>query len=83
MIKPSESPAAWAHCNAVVRPALLLAPRNYLQDVGERLAAEGIREAVARHDTATLFDWIVRLIDRQGISNAAAISYVEQHGSAR
>ena len=83
MIRPSESPAAWAHCLAVVRPALLLAPRTYLQDVVERLAAEGIQAAVALRDTATLFGWIVRLIDRQGISNAAAIGFAERHGSAR
>ena len=41
----------------------------------------GIQAAVARHDTPVLFDWIVRLLARQGISNAAAEGYVERHGS--
>ena len=47
------------------------------------MAADGVQAAVDRHDTATLFDWIVRLLDRQGISNAAAIGFAERHGSTR
>ena len=83
MITPLESPAAWERCLAIVRPALLLAPRSYLKDVHDRLAADGIQAAVARHDTPVLFNWIVRLSARQGISNAAAIGFAERHGSAR
>ena len=83
MIRLSESPAVWAHCLAVVRPALMLAPRSYLQDVQDRLASDGIQAAVVRHDTQAVFDWIVRLLARQGISNAAAEAFAERAGSPR
>lgn len=43
----------------------------------------GIQAAIARHQTAVIFDWIVRLLDRQGISNAAAIEFAERNGRAR
>ena len=68
---------------ATVRPALLLAPPTYLRDIRSRIKGEGIRVAVARHETGALYNWIIRLLDRQGISNAAAISFAEQHGGAR
>ena len=74
---------AWDHCIAIVRPALVLAPVSYLDDVCDRLTVEGIQDAVAHHDTATIYDWMIQLIDRQGISNAAAIAFAVAHGSAR
>lgn len=77
----TESPDAWSKCLAVVRPVLLLAPTNFLSDISDRLAADGIQAAVDRHDTPVLFDWIVRLLARQGISNTAAESFIETHGS--
>lgn len=81
MIEPSESREAWRHCLAVVRPALLLAPQSYLRNVCDRLSADGIQAAVARHDTPVIFDWIVRLLARQGISNSAAEAFLERNGS--
>ena len=77
------SQEAWNHCLQVVRPALLLAPTRYLEDIRVRLSADGIQQAVARHDTATIFDWIIQLINRQGISNSAAIAFAASHGGAR
>lgn len=47
----------------------------------DRLAAEGIQMAIARHDTAVIYDWIVRLFARQGISNSAAEAFAERKGS--
>ena len=82
MVKLVASPQTWSTCLKIIRPALLLAPSTYVQTVRDRLAIEGIQAAVARHDTAALFSWIVRLLDRQGISNAAAIEFALRHGSA-
>ena len=76
------SQEAWDHCLRVVRPVLLLAPTTYLDDIRGRLTADGVQDAVTLHDTARIFDWIVKLIDRQGISNSAAISFAASHGSA-
>ena len=72
---------AWAHCSRVLRPVLALAPVTFIDDVAARLAEHGIQAAVAARDSAVLFDWIVALLARQGISNHAAITYAERNGS--
>ncbi len=76
-----DSVAAWQHALQVTRPALVLAPRNFLDDIRERLAASGVVAAVADHNTAAVYDWIVGLLARQGISNHAAEVFSERHGS--
>lgn len=81
MIDLSESPEAWKHCLTVVRPVVLLAPSAYLAEVQDSLAADGIQAAIAQHDTAALYDWIVRLLARQGISNAAAEAFIDRSGT--
>jgi hypothetical protein len=43
----------------------------------------GIQDAVARHDTAPIFDWLVTLISLQGISDAVAFDYDARHGGVR
>ena len=83
MFPELDSPEARLHCLAVIRPALLLAPANYLGDVRERLDAYGIQDAVASHDTAVLFDWFVELLARQGVSNHAAEVFIARNGSSR
>jgi hypothetical protein len=44
------------------------------------LARAGVIEAVRRHDNATLFDWLVRAISYQGVSDAAAGAYLDADG---
>ena len=81
---PTESPldcAAWQHALRVTRPALLLAPVDFLEDIQKRLAAAGVIDAVAARNPAPLFDRIVELLARQGISNHAAELYGERNGS--
>ncbi len=73
--------AAWAHCERVLRPVLALAPTDFLSDVAGRLAEHGVQIAVAARDSSALFDWIVALLARQGVSNHAAITYAERNGS--
>ena len=46
---------AWKHLRAVTRPALTLAPSTYLDEIRANVAADGIPDAVARHDTPWLF----------------------------
>jgi hypothetical protein len=46
------------------------------------LQTEGIVEAIDRHDTATLFDWLVAALSFQGISNRIAYGYMARHGQA-
>jgi hypothetical protein len=55
---------------------------SLIDDVRAELRADGIATAIRRHDTATLFDWLVAALSYQGISNQVAAEYMEQHGSA-
>jgi hypothetical protein len=64
----------------VVHPLLLVSPKSYVADLRSSLAKAGIQKAVAQHDTASIFDWLLNLLQLQGISDAAALSYVAQHG---
>lgn len=71
---------AWKHLEAVTRPALSLAPRDYLDDIRARLVADEIPEAVAEHDTPWLFDWLVGVSQFQGISDANAVAFTAKNG---
>ena len=55
---------------------------SLIDDVRAELRADGIATAIRRHNTATLFDWLVAALSYQGISNLVAAAYMEQHGSA-
>ena len=43
----------------------------------------GISRAVRDHDTPVLFDWLVEALSFQGISDAVAAGYMDQHGNVR
>ncbi len=72
----------YAHLLAVTRPALVLAPPTLLENVTGRLAEAGVIDAVARGDTGPVYDWLMTLVPLQGISDAIAFDYAEQHGRA-
>jgi hypothetical protein len=55
---------------------------SLIHDIRADLRAEGIPSAIQRHDTATLFDWLVAALSYQGISNQVAAEYIERDGSA-
>ena len=78
MISGAASP--WEHAVAVTRPALLLAPADFLDEIAGRLRAAGVQDAVARRESAPLFDFVAALAARQGISNDAAIRFDARHG---
>ena len=71
---------AWKHLTAVTRPGLRLAPPTYLDDIRSNLRANGMPEAVAAHDTAALFDWLVGVSQFQGISDRNAIAFTAKNG---
>src|SRR4029077_2611653 len=53
---------------------------SYLYDIRADL---GISRAVKDHDTPALFDWLIEVLSFQGISDAVAAGYMDQHGSVR
>jgi hypothetical protein len=56
---------------------------SLIDDIRTDLRAEGIPRAIRRHDTATLFDWLISALSYQGISDQVAADYMERHGRAR
>jgi len=56
---------------------------SLIDDIRAELRADGIATAIRRHDTATLFDWLVAALSYQGISDQVAAEYMERHGQAR
>ena len=56
---------------------------SLIDDIRADLRAEGISTAIRRHDTATLFDWLISALSYQGISDQVASEYMERHGRPR
>jgi hypothetical protein len=55
---------------------------TFLDDVRADLQKAGIQNAVAKHDTPRIFDWMLESFSYQGISDQVARNYMRQHGSA-
>ena len=64
----------------VVMVPLRLASPGFLADLEVTMIGNGMRAAVADRDTATIFDWLMGLIQLQGISDASAFAYSATHG---
>jgi len=72
------------HAVRVVHSVCCLAgAASLIDDIRADLRAEGIPTAIRRHDTATLFDWLISALSYQGISDQVAADYMERHGRAR
>lgn len=80
---PSEQTDQWNLFRHVVQPALDLAPSTFVEDIAASLSVAGVQEAVARHNSAPIFEWLLTLFQLQGISDAVAFSYAEKHGPVR
>ena len=53
------------------------------QDFRADLAADGVRTAMRKRDTAAVFDWLIAALSYQGIADQIAYDYMEQHGYVR
>jgi hypothetical protein len=72
------------HAVRVVHSVCCLAgAASLIDDIRADLRAEGIPTAIRRHDTATLFDWLISALSYQGISDQVASEYMERHGRPR
>lgn len=58
-----------------------VAGANNLLNVDESPGRRKLLQAIERHDTPYLFEWLVRILSFQGISDRVASSYIDQHGS--
>ena len=72
------------HAFRVVHSVCCLAgSASLIDDIRADLRADGIHSAIRRHDTATLFDWLMSALSYQGISDQVASEYMERHGRAQ
>lgn len=78
--RTTPDPAGIDHLRRVALPALLMGPVGYLDEVAARLAAAGVQRAVAAHNTAPIYDWLMTLVSLQGISDAVALGWDARHG---
>jgi hypothetical protein len=56
--------------------------RDIINDARRNLRQAGVLKAVQEHDDRAIFDWLMEAVSYQGISDAAAASYMEVHGTA-
>lgn len=79
-IHTRSSDRTWTYLLQITRPALAAAPRDYLDNIRVNLEREGVGDAVARRDTAALFDHLVGVSQYQGISDFNAAAFTAKHG---
>ena len=53
-----------------------------IEEIRADLAADKVRAAIRRRDTAAVFDWLMAALSYQGISDQVAYEYMERHGRA-
>jgi hypothetical protein len=60
----------------------LAGPLTIVEDAQEFLRDHGVPAAVRCHDTSALFDWLINVLSFQGIADAVAQQYIDDHGQA-
>jgi hypothetical protein len=53
-----------------------------IEEIRADLAADKVRAAIRRGDSAAVFDWLIAALSYQGISDQVAYEYMERHGRA-
>jgi hypothetical protein len=72
------------HALRVVHSVCCLAgSASLIDDLRAEPRVEGVPSAIRRHDTGTLFDWLIAALSYQGISDRVASGYMDRHGRAR
>ena len=55
--------------------------RDLIEDTRNSLRKVGVVRAVQAHDDAVLFEWLAEATSYQGVSDRAAASFMERHGT--
>jgi len=78
-----RQPAGLRHAVDIVHAVCHVAGvPSLIDDIQADLAQAGILEAIDRHDTPAVFDWLAAALSYQGISDAVAHGYMARHGQA-
>ena len=64
----------------LVAVSTLSSNRHYLTELRATSVENGTSVAVAAHDTAALFEWLADALSYQGVSDAIAERYIDEHG---
>jgi hypothetical protein len=67
----------------IYRVCCLAGSANLIDKIRGDLAADGVRTAMRKRDTAAVFDWLIAALSYQGIADQIAYEYMEQHGYLR
>jgi len=51
-----------------------------VEDARRGMISSGVAKAVHGHDSAKIFDWLMEAVSFQGVSDAAAATYMAEHG---
>src|SRR5437667_288927 len=79
----SSAAAAIDHAVRIIHAICGLAGSpTWIDDIRADLAADKVRAAIRRHDSAALFDWLMAALSYQGISDQVAYDYMAKHGRA-
>ena len=70
------------HARSLVRRVCAIAGQaTCIDDLHDEMSNAALVAAVANHDTAVIFDWLMRILSFQGISDAVADGYMGRHGN--
>ena len=70
------------HARSLVRRVCDIAGQvTWIDDLRDDAIETGLVAAVEDHDTAVIFDWLMRMLSFQGISDAVAEGYMDRHGN--
>ena len=70
------------HARSLIRRVCDIAGQvTWIDDLRYDAIEGGLVAAVADHDTAAIFDWLMRMLSFQGISDAVAERYMDRHGN--
>ena len=81
-MSPANANLAYA-INLVHTTCYLAGSASYFDDVRVDLRGGGVIRAVRDHNTPALFDWLIKVLSFQGISDSVASGYMAQHGTVR
>ncbi len=82
--KQTVPASALAHAVRIIHGVCCLAgPANMAADFQDDSETRKLTDAIARHDTAALFDRLMNDLSYQGIADRVAYDYILRHGQAR
>jgi hypothetical protein len=68
--------------NLIYTICCLAGPTSFLDGIRADLRHTGVLEAIRRHDTGAIFDWLIAMLSYQGVSDTVARGYMDEHGQA-